>query len=85
MFGAADFSKMPPLFIAYLAVFVAYSVVSFIVVVRGKGSEEAKEGGTGLDLILKYSPPWWRTVSRWFFPSWLILGIGYGIVLALTQ
>ena len=82
--GTIDLSKEPPLVKAWLAFLVAWAIVSLILVLKRKGSEEApKDCNTSWRLIMRYSPPWWRTFSRWVVPPIVILGIVYGVVSAL--
>lgn len=56
-------------------VLVAWAIISFAIVCQNGSSFFDRKNGcsSGYQVIIKYSPPFWRTLTRWLFPS-LLLG-----------
>lgn len=65
MIATIDFSKVSAPDIVVICIFFVWAILSFGYWLDG--FEKEPKGGSALDLILKYSPPWWRFVTRIVF------------------
>jgi hypothetical protein len=54
---------------AWAVVFFSWAIVSSIIVLAYGGSffDDDPKCSTGMKIIHKYSPPWWRKISSWVF------------------
>jgi len=68
-FTHIDFSKLSPSDIVVLCIFGAWGFVSVIFSLDGFEKEPKARSMSGLELLFKHSPPWWRTVT------WIVFAI----------
>jgi hypothetical protein len=61
-------------FVALGVIFFAWAFISFLLVIANGGNIFDDKNGcqSGYQVIMKYSPPFWRTLTRWLFPSLLV-------------
>jgi hypothetical protein len=59
----------------WAVVFFVWAIASFIIVLAYGGSffDDDPKSSTSMEIIQKYSPPWWRKISAWCF--WFEIGL----------
>jgi hypothetical protein len=60
--------------VALGVIFFAWAFISFILVIENGGNFFDEKNGctSSYQVIMKYSPPFWGTLTRWLFPSMLL-------------
>jgi hypothetical protein len=69
----ADFSATSTLQMFLAGVFVVWALTSLVFWFQGAGKEP--DSSSALQIILKYSPPWWRKIT------WFIMGLAFVLLL----
>jgi hypothetical protein len=61
-------------FVGLGVIFFAWAFISFVLVIENGGNFFDKKNGctSSYQVIMKYSPPFWRTLTRWLFPILLV-------------
>ena len=72
MIANADFSTMTKLQIVLAGIFVVWVLASLPVLFKGAGKEP--DSSSALEIILKYSPPWWRKATLFVMgPAFILI------------
>ena len=72
-------------FVALGVIFFAWALISFALVIENGGNffDEKNGCSSSYQVIMKYTPPFWKKVSRWLFPSLLLAMLALLLVCAI--
>ena len=78
MIATIDFSKASALDIVVACIFFAWAFVSLFF--WFEGYEKEPKARSAIEIILKHSPPWWRTVT-WIVTAIIVINLLLDIIL----